>query len=98
MKYKSAPLCLDKKNVGGAEAPDARKRGQQHYRTYLDAHDVELMRELHLPKNGLTIREIACKFEVPWSTARDIIQAPAAGAPTESRPEGTDQSERNDWR
>ena len=51
---------------------DARRRGARHYRSYLTEQDVTLMRELH-DEHDMTIREIAVKFDCPWSTARDIV-------------------------
>jgi len=47
--------------------------GERHHRARLSNHDVELMRQLH-EDHGLTVYQIAQKFEVPYSTARDICK------------------------
>lgn len=54
------------------QAPrEERGYGEGHSKAYLTNHDVDLMRAL--AESGMYIRDIATKFEIPWSTARDIV-------------------------
>lgn len=46
-------------------------RGEEHPKAKLSDEDVRLMRALR--EEGLTYQAIADKFEVPLSTARNIV-------------------------
>lgn len=46
--------------------------GEDHPNAKLNWHDVELMRQLH--DEGLSMMAIARKFELPWSTVRDVCR------------------------
>lgn len=46
--------------------------GEDHPKATISNEDVDLMRELH-EEHGLTVSEIAAKWEKPKSTIRDIV-------------------------
>ena len=46
--------------------------GEDHPRAKLTDHEVELIRQLH-EEGGLSLREIAEKFEVTKGTVHDIV-------------------------
>ena len=59
-----------------AARPEIRKgwpAGERHHRARLSDEDVRLMRELR-EAHGLTIREIADKFEANYNTVASILQ------------------------
>ena len=49
------------------------KRGEEHPKAKLSDDDVQLMRELH-DDYGISVAEIARKFDVSYWTARDICK------------------------